>query len=271
MVSHNKTWEEAVLQLREDGSQKELVKACFYDDPISDCASRYYHSSEWLAIQELLQDVKPGLALDIGAGRGISSYALAKDAWKVTALEPDSSNIVGAGMIRKLAIDENLDITVVEEFGEELPFEDNYFDLVHARQVLHHANNLTTFCNEISRVLKPGGRLIATREHVISHSNDLDVFLDQHPLHNLYGGEHAYKLKEYIHAIQNSGIRLSQILSPFESNINLYPATKITMYKVIENKLKIPLPKFIMNIILKLYGYKNNTPGRLYSFVGEKK
>ncbi len=41
---------------------------------------------------------------------------------------------------------------------------------------------------EFFRVLKPGGRLIAI-ENVISSKNDLPVFLDQHPLHKLYGGE----------------------------------------------------------------------------------
>ncbi len=32
-------------------------------------------------------------------------------------------------------------------------------------------------CREFFRVLKPGGRLIAVREHVISSKNDLPVFL----------------------------------------------------------------------------------------------
>ena len=41
-------------------------------------------------------------ALDLGAGRGISSYALAREGWQVTALEPDPSMLIGAGAIRSL-------------------------------------------------------------------------------------------------------------------------------------------------------------------------
>ena len=44
-----------------------------------------------------------GQALDVGAGRGIASYALAREGFTVTVLEPDDSHLVGAGAIRSLA------------------------------------------------------------------------------------------------------------------------------------------------------------------------
>lgn len=59
---------------------------------------------------------------------------------------------------------------------------------VFARQVLHHARNLEMLCREVSRVLKPHGIFIATREHVISKPEDLARFLKKHPLHQFYGG-----------------------------------------------------------------------------------
>src|SRR3989304_10231248 len=96
------TWEEAVLWLKQQPDQTELVKACFFDDPLIETAERYYKSSEWEAVRELIPNPQ-GKALDLGAGRGISSYALAKDGWDTTALEPDKSKIVGAGAIRSLA------------------------------------------------------------------------------------------------------------------------------------------------------------------------
>jgi hypothetical protein len=36
------TWEEAVLWLRNQPDQAELVRACFYDDPLPAAAERYY-------------------------------------------------------------------------------------------------------------------------------------------------------------------------------------------------------------------------------------
>ena len=62
-----------------------------------------------------------------------------------------------------------LDITVIENRGERLPSADKSFDLVYARQMLHHADDLRALCKEVSRVLKPRGLFIATREHVIAN------------------------------------------------------------------------------------------------------
>ena len=128
------TWEEAVGSLLREPSQRQLVLDCFYDQPRSVAAERYARSPEWCAALELLP--RPaGKALEVGAGHGIASCALARVGWKVTALEPDPSLLVGAGAIRGLASECGLDIRVVEAFGEQLPFGDGEFDLVLAR---HH-------------------------------------------------------------------------------------------------------------------------------------
>jgi SAM-dependent methyltransferase len=262
------TWEEAVIWLRNQPHQAELVRACFYDDPLSNAAKRYYSSSEWQAIRLVLPRT-PGLALDIGAGRGISSYALARDGWQVCALEPDPSNLVGAGAIRSLAQEEKLTIHVEENWGESLPYPDMTFDLVHGRQVLHHAHDLKRLCSEVARVLKPGGRFIAIREHVISKKSDLPKFLAKHPLQPLYGGEHAYLLDEYQEAIRKGGISLTETLTPYQSDINLYPETTTSLKQRWACRLRLP-PAFIPDSLFTLLDAMNNTPGRLYSFVGRK-
>ncbi len=264
------TWEDAVLWLRQQPNQVQLVIDCFFDDPLPAAAERYYKSTEWQAVRKLLPN-PPGKALDLGAGRGISSYALAKDGWKPVSLEPDPSNVVGTGAIRALAGETGVDIRVVEEWGEELPFPDETFDLVHCRQVLHHARDLGKLCKEISRVLKKGGMLIATREHVISKKEDINTFLDSHPLHHLYGGEKAYPLSEYISAITRAEIKLIRVMNPFESNINLFPETIAALKKRLAKRISFPWPWLIPDTLLTLLGRLNRTPGRLYSFVGEKK
>ena len=246
-------WEEAVKQLKMQKNQQGLVKACFYDDPLIDAAKRYYESTEWKEVVDYLPK-KKGKVLDIGAGRGISSYALAKEGWSVTAIEPDPSKIVGAGAIKKLAGDSNLNIKVVENWGEKLPFKDVSFDVVYMRQALHHAKNLVEFCKEAGRVLRSGGLFIATREHVIFKKGDLSVFLAKHPLHKLYGGENAFSLEEYRKAIEGSSIKLEHVLNTFESNINLYPR---------KNKY---IPKKIAKAVGRIIKY----PGMIYSFIGKK-
>jgi len=268
MSAESNTWEQAVQWLREQPDQAELIRACFYDDPLRDAAERYYTSSEWQAVSSLVGS-KRGTALDLGAGRGISSYALARDGWQVTALEPDPSDIVGAGAIRALAQEADLDIQVEQNWGESLPFADGAFDLVYGRAVLHHARDLQQLCREAARVLKPGGIFIATREHVISQSEDLPEFLASHPLHKLYGGEHAYLLDEYLDAIRNSGLALAKVFNPYQSDINLYPETTKGFKQMMANKRHCPA-FLIPDFMLTRLGEKNNEPGRLYSFVGHK-
>jgi len=127
MSASGRTWEEAVLWLKGQPDQVELVEACFFDDPLIQAAERYHASSEWEAVRKLTGPAG-GRALDVGAGRGISSYALARDGWQVTALEPDPSTVVGTGAIQQLAAASQMPISVIEDWGEALPFPDATFD-----------------------------------------------------------------------------------------------------------------------------------------------
>ncbi|ULA64985.1 MAG: SAM-dependent methyltransferase Dde2880 (UbiE -like) [Nitrospira sp.] len=263
------TWEEAVLWLRDQPDQGPLVLACFYDDPLLEAAKRYASSTEWQAIRSYLPAVR-GRALDLGAGRGIASFALARDGWAVTAVEPDPSAIVGTGAIRRLAEEGGFSIDVVDQRGEELPFQDEFFDLVHCRAVLHHARDLAALCREVGRVLKPGGILIATREHVISRKEDLELFLEAHPLHRLYGGEYAYLLAEYRVAIERAGLTIMTVLNPYASDINLFPDSRAGLRQRIATRFQLPSPAFVPGVLLDWVGAWSSQPGRLYSFIAGK-
>jgi SAM-dependent methyltransferase len=269
MNDKSMTWEQAVMWLRTQPDQQAMVQACFYDDPLVVAAERYLNSTEWSAVSALLPQ-PPVSALDMGAGRGIASYALARQGHAVTALEPDASAIVGAGAIESLAAESGLDIRVERSWGERLPFEDASFDVVHARQVLHHARDLGQLCREAGRVLKPRGIFIATREHVISRDEDLEAFHASHALHRFYGGEYAYRLEEYVHAIASAGITLTQVLNPYASDINLYPETRADVKRRIAAKLRVVPAACIPDFALDLLGRLSNAPGRLYTFVGYK-
>lgn len=273
------SWEEAVAWLVAQPDKQELVRDCYYDPSPEVAAERYSQSDEWKAIRALLPSI-PGRALDVGAGRGIASYALAEAGWSVVAIEPDPSDFVGRGAIQKIAQSTGLPIEVVEEFGERIPCDSGSFDLVFARQVLHHARDLQALCAEVFRVLKLGGKFIAVRDHVVTSAGDLPVFLQIHPLHQLYGGENALESSQYLDAMRTAGFRVDRMLRSFDSVINYAPQTRDTLRGEFQRRLsRFPLGslagscldvKPIMDMSLALLSRVDRRPGRLYSFICSK-
>jgi SAM-dependent methyltransferase len=275
--SRLKTWEAAVQWLRDQPDRQALVHDAYYDDPLIASCERYYRSNEWNAVQALLAG-RSGAALDVGAGRGIASFALAKDGFAVTALEPDPSALVGAEAIRAMADQSKLSISVTEEFSETLPFIDASFDVVFARAVLHHTRDLTAAIREFARVLKPGGLFVAVREHVLSRDEDLPAFLAVHPLHSLYGGENAFRLDTYLKAIKDGGLDLTELLRPLESAVNYAPLQAADVRAEMAERLPAlpglrPLFRTTLSMpvvgaaVVRLAERFDHRPGRHYSFV----
>ena len=279
-ASQFSTWEAAVAWLLDQPERRALVRACYYDRPPLDAAKRYWADPEWQTLRQLLP-ARRGKALDVGAGMGIASYALARDGWATTALEPDPSALVGAHAIRSLAQLAAIEIEVVQEWGEGLPFPDASFDLVHARQVLHHARDLERFCAELHRVLKPGGMLAATREHVISSAAQPPAFLQRHELHRLYGGENAFTLARYRSALRAGGFEIEASPGPWESVINYAPLTEDSLCnELISRAARVPggasaaralLSRPLRPTTLRALSAIDRRPGRLHSFLCRKR
>ena len=74
--SSARSWEEAVRWLMTQPDKRDLAEAAYFDQSPLRAAKRYAASTEWEAIRCLLP-VQTGFALDVGAGNGIVSHALA--------------------------------------------------------------------------------------------------------------------------------------------------------------------------------------------------
>jgi SAM-dependent methyltransferase len=278
----DKSWEQAVRWLRDQPEQRELVLAGYYDDPLAEAAARYWQSPEWREIRSFLPNPAGAKALDVGAGRGIASFALAKEGFAVTALEPDQSELVGAGAIRNLAREQHVPIVVGNEAAEHLPFPEGTFDLIFGRAVLHHTRDLDATCRELYRVLKSGGTFVAVREHVISNERDLPRFFESHPLHRHYGGENAYRLIVYTDCIRTAGFQLERVLTPLRSPINIAPHSIESLQHELARRVSLGVPmiaatwrrlmrsRLCWASLQPLLELLDHRPGRLYSFVARK-
>ena len=265
-------WEDAVRWCLETPHMADLARDAYFGDPI-EAAARYRASAEYVALRKVIPQ-KPGRVLDLGAGNGILAWALAADGWDVTAVEPDPSHLVGAGAIRALAEKTGTPIAVIEAMGEDIPLEASEFDLVVARQVLHHASDLRAFCAEMSRLSRKGGVILTLRDHVISGPEQMKAFLDKHPLHHLYGGENAFTLTEYRDALGAAGLNIQSEWRSFQSVMNYDPMTQGEIRGKLAAKagpLKTPL-RVVLNIlpfglIAPIATALDRRPGRLVSFL----
>jgi SAM-dependent methyltransferase len=108
----------------------------------------------WMSVARPYLPSGTGLVLDLGAGTGRFSAALAQVCGTtVLACEPS------AAMRAAWSVDHPR-VALLAGRAEALPFRDNAFDAVWASQVIHHIADLPRFAANLRRLLKPNGHLL---------------------------------------------------------------------------------------------------------------
>lgn len=280
------TWEEAVNSIRKKPEYVGLIKAAYLDENLVSNVESFSASQEFQLTLQLIREYCPGCKriLDIGSGNGISCVAFALQGFEVVSLEPDPSGSLGYHAIVALKEQYSLNnLTVIKQTAEsaaldaELPF-----DLVYARQSMHHADDLTDFIVNSGRHLRDAGMYFTVRDHVVFNNADKQLFLDQHPLHHLYGGENAYSEEEYLEAFTRAQLRVKKVIRYFDSPINYFPITDEDVANLIRVKLLGKLSFFrrlgrICNLLfsdndiqMAKKELEKNFAGRMYSFIAVK-
>jgi SAM-dependent methyltransferase len=287
------TWEETIEYIRTKPEFRDLVDKAYFEADLPLNVERFRHREEFKETLKLLRKYAPQASsvLDVGSGNGISAIAFALVGYRVTAVEPDPSETIGAGAIQKLAAHYHLPgLQVHQSIAEDLLLEKNSMDVVYVRQAMHHAHELQAFVANLVSFLKPGGIFVTIRDHVIWNEADKKWFLDSHPLHKFYGGENAYTLQEYLGAMKQAGLEVVEMIRFFDSIINYFPMTRSEVEQIparAENQVNHHLQKKLGTLgtlgpVKWLYKKKigfdrstlpdeRNVPGRMYSFVAVKK
>lgn len=216
------TIDEAIRTLREDPAYANLVRDAYLGRDVVDSMDRFADSAEFAEVVRLLGEdrIRGAVVLDLGAGVGIAASAFLRlGAQRVIAVEPDPSDEVGRRAMQRAG----LRAEIVDAYGEALPIPDDSVDIVYARQVLHHAQDLESVMTNVARVLRRNGLFLACREHVVSDAVELATFLAGHPVNRLAGGENAFQLDQYLSAMESAGLRIEVNIGPWDSVINAFP------------------------------------------------
>lgn len=99
---------------------------------------------------------RPAEALEIGCGDGFFSQKLAELGCHVTGIDISTTGIESA---RKRCPGGTF---LIHDLGQPLPFADGSMDVVWCSEVLEHLFSPLSVCQEIRRVLRPQGILLAT-------------------------------------------------------------------------------------------------------------
>lgn len=126
-------------------------------------------------ILDLLERDKNAQLLDLGCDEGTWTLKLAK---KIQTINYYGLDIVGERLneakLKGVKIQKG-------DLNQKLPYENDFFDCVHANQVIEHLHNTDLFISEIYRILKRGGYCIISTENLASWCNIFALMLGWQP------------------------------------------------------------------------------------------
>jgi ubiquinone/menaquinone biosynthesis C-methylase UbiE len=160
-------------------------------------------------LAEKLEFVRPqhaDLALDVACGPGVFVLALARRVRFARGLDLTVELLRRA---RRLQLERNLSNVAFDRGdAEQLPYPDAVFDLVNCQCSLHHMSKPTAALKEMSRVMKPEGRLAII--DTLSPESD-----SKFELHNLVettrdpSHTFALRLTTYLEIFEDLGLEIA--------------------------------------------------------------
>ncbi len=187
----------------------------------------------------------PKNILEIGCGNGYDAIQLAEKnpLCQVTGIDIDEELI--SASIKNAADSKCSNVGFLLSDAEQMPFENNTFDIVRAERVFQHLKNVPAVMKEIYRVLKPGG----TVSIIETDWPGMDIFIEDFSI--------AKKIIEILcQNVLSNGFASRKILLYFkESNIE---KVDIDIFPLIMTKYPIATELIKFDHIIDI-GIKNKT------------
>jgi SAM-dependent methyltransferase len=112
----------------------------------------------------VLGDVRDLDVIELGCGTAYFSAWLSRRGARVVGVDPTPAQLETA---RRLQKETGIEFPLVEAIGEDVPFEDESFDVVHSEYGASIWADPYLWIPEAARLLRPGGRLIFMRNSTI--------------------------------------------------------------------------------------------------------
>ena len=118
-------------------------------------------------------DVKDKSVLEIGLGQGADSMQLINRGAIYHGIDLTEESVRRVKERFQLFDKHYREVQVAN--AEQIPYSDNYFDLVYSHGVIHHSPRIESIVSEIYRVLKPGGQAVIMLYHKHSYNYHISI------------------------------------------------------------------------------------------------
>ena len=118
-------------------------------------------------------DVKDKSLLEIGLGQGADSMQLINRGAIYHGIDLTEESVRRVKERFQLFDKHYREVQVAN--AEQIPYSDNYFDLVYSHGVIHHSPRIESIVAEIYRVLKPGGQAVIMLYHKHSYNYHISI------------------------------------------------------------------------------------------------
>lgn len=155
---------------------------------------------------KIIGSIPCGKLLDIGCSNGDWASLWQARGWHCSGIDIDQGHL-------EIARQRGIDARYCDLNHEDLPFEDQCFDLIFAGEVIEHLVDTDRFLAELRRCLRVSGHLLITTPNLASFENRLRLALGIYPIwvnYNLAGSGHvrAYTPKALAKQLQDHGFKV---------------------------------------------------------------